>query len=109
MEAADASNEIRRLAKHPKFCVVRPMIQDLDDDNWMLCSALDPAFQDLIELDLTFDALVFPHHLKQLHRTAADMVAIANNTSALSKLPSLATEAEFDWRADTPEPYVELF
>ena len=135
MEAADASNEIRRLAKHPKFCGVRPMIQELDDDNWMLRPALDPAFQTLIELGLTFDALVFPRHLKQLlellrrypqlscvidhgakpeirdgkyREWAADMAAIANNTGALSKLSGLATEADSDWCAETLEPYVKL-
>ena len=27
---------LKRLAQHPKFVGVRPMIQDIPDDNWML-------------------------------------------------------------------------
>lgn len=50
MESADASNTIRRLAEYPKFCGIRPMIQNLNDDNWMLRSTLDLAFATLIEL-----------------------------------------------------------
>ena len=67
MEASGASDTIRKPAEHPKFCGIRPMIQELEEDDWMLRPALDPAFRELIELDLTFDALVFPRHLKQLY------------------------------------------
>lgn len=134
MEAPDASQTICRLAKHPKFCGIRPMIQELKDDDWMLRPALDPAFRMLIELDLTFDALVFPRHLKQLYELlqrypelscvidhgakpyiqdgkfddwATDMSLVAKNTSALCKISGLATEAAPNWTAETLKPYVE--
>ena len=102
------------------------MIQELENDDWMLRPALDPAFRTLIELDLTFDALVFPRHLKQLYELlqrypelscvidhgakpyikdgkfdnwAANMSVLAKNTNALCKLSGLATEAAADWTA----------
>ncbi|MEM8655460.1 MAG: amidohydrolase family protein [Pseudomonadota bacterium] len=54
---------LERLAAHPKFCGVRPMIQDIPDVNWMLRDDVQWAYRALIDLDLTFDALGFPQHI----------------------------------------------
>lgn len=54
---------LERLAVHPKFLGVRPMIQDIPDVNWMLRDDVQWAYAALIDLDLTFDALGFPQHL----------------------------------------------
>lgn len=134
MESSDASGTIQRLAEHPKFCGIRPMIQDIQDDDWMLRPALEPAFTTLINLDLTFDALVLPRHLKHLHTLlqrypqlpcvidhaakpeirdgnfdewALDMTILAKNTGVLCKLSGLATEAGPNWTVETLRPYVE--
>ena len=53
---------LERLAQHPKFLGVRPMIQDIPDPDWMLRLDIEWAFEALCELDLTFDALGFPAH-----------------------------------------------
>lgn len=54
---------LKRLARHPKFVGVRPMIQDIPDLDWMLRADVQWAYQAIIDLDLTFDALGFPEHL----------------------------------------------
>jgi L-fuconolactonase len=54
---------LERFAAHPKFLGVRPMIQDIPDVNWMLRDDVQWAFQAVVDLDLTFDALGFPVHL----------------------------------------------
>jgi L-fuconolactonase len=54
---------LERLAGHPKFVGVRPMIQDIADENWMLRDDVQWAYKALIDLDLTFDALGFSRHL----------------------------------------------
>lgn len=54
---------LKRLANHPKFLGVRPMIQDIPDVNWMLRDDVQWAYAALIDLDLTFDALGYPQHL----------------------------------------------
>ncbi|MEP5729472.1 MAG: amidohydrolase family protein [Sulfitobacter sp.] len=58
-----ALHHLKRLARHPKFLGVRPMIQDIPDIDWMLRDDVQWAYQAIIELDLTFDALGFPQHL----------------------------------------------
>ncbi|MEX0368194.1 MAG: amidohydrolase [Ruegeria sp.] len=54
---------LQRLAAHPAFLGVRPMIQDIPDVNWMLRDDVQWAYRALIDLDLTFDALGFPQHI----------------------------------------------
>ncbi|WP_299596311.1 amidohydrolase [uncultured Tateyamaria sp.] len=56
-------HHLTRLALHPKFCGVRPMIQDIPDVSWMLREDVQWAYRALIDLDLTFDALGFPQHI----------------------------------------------
>lgn len=54
---------LERLKNHPKFAGVRPMIQDIEDTDWMLRDDVQWAFAALSDLDLTFDALGFSRHL----------------------------------------------
>jgi L-fuconolactonase len=132
-EAADAADQIAILAENPKLVGLRPMIQDIADDDWMLRPNLAPAFEAMIAHDLAFDALVLPRHLKNLitllgrHpdlRTvidhgakpeirdgkfddwAADMASLARNTQAYCKLSGIVTEANADWTAADIAPYV---
>lgn len=56
-------SELERLSARPKFKGVRPMIQDIEDDNWMLRRDLSWALDAIIDHDLTFDALGLPKHL----------------------------------------------
>jgi len=60
-------DHLKRLAEHPKFLGVRPMIQDIPDVNWMLRDDIQWAYEAVIDLDLTFDALGFPQHLENFH------------------------------------------
>lgn len=130
-------DQLHRWAAHPKFVGVRPMIQDLPDDNWMLRPDIQWAFEALIELDLTFDGLGFPQHitpfLTLLKRHpemrvvldhclkpqiggqpygpdpdwAQGMAELAQQTSAYCKLSGLVTEAEGDPSDAKLKPYVD--
>ena len=59
--------DIDKLSQNKYLKGFRPMIQDIDDDNWMLNDNLDFGFKYLIKKNLTFDALVRPNHLKNLY------------------------------------------
>lgn len=132
-EATSAPDDIARLAKHPKLVGLRPMIQDITDDEWMLRADLTTAFDALIEADLTFDALVLPCHLAHLRQLlsryprlrtvidhaakpniagghfdqwASDIAVIAKESRAYCKLSGLLTEAGTDWTTSEVTPYV---
>ncbi|MCY4151861.1 MAG: amidohydrolase family protein [Aestuariivita sp.] len=61
-----ASHEIARLAENPKLVGIRPMIQDITDQDWMLGSDLAAGLEALKDLNLTFDALILQKHLPNL-------------------------------------------
>ncbi|MGJ8680987.1 amidohydrolase family protein [Paraglaciecola sp.] len=63
-EPNEACLRLTKLARHPKFKGIRPMLQDIANDNWILSPSFKPIFEYLIELDLSFDALVKTRHLK---------------------------------------------
>ena len=67
-ENRDDLRHLERLKRHRKFLGVRPMIQDIDDVDWMLRGDVQWAFAALRDLDLTFDALGFPRHLNNFVR-----------------------------------------
>ena len=133
-EDPSAPEDIARLSKQSALVGLRPMIQDIADDAWMLGEGLVTAFGALIAADLTFDALTLPRHLPALRalllrhpnmRTVIDhgskpiirdrimdgwnqdMAALASETSAFCKLSGLVTEAHADWTVDDLRPYVD--
>lgn len=128
---------LERLKRHPKFRGVRPMIQDIADDDWMLRADVQWGFQALADLDLSFDALGYPQHLANFHtiltrypamRTVIDhcmkprirdddpahfrvwadgMSRLAADTGACLKFSALVTEDRADWSVERLKPYVD--
>jgi L-fuconolactonase len=135
LDAATAPALIAELAREPKFKGVRPMLQDLPDDDWIARAPLGPAIDALIEHGLAFDALVFARHLPHLLTFAqrhpelrividhgakppiaegdagwqpwADRIAeLARLPQVHCKISGLATEAGPGWTDETLAPYV---
>ncbi|APR38006.1 amidohydrolase family protein [Paraburkholderia sp. SOS3] len=132
----DAPALIAELAREPKFKGVRPMLQDLPDDDWIADPALAPAIEALIAHDLAFDALIFTRHVDALETFARRFPALrivvdhgakpairdgsagwhawAEGITRLARLPhlhcklsGLATEAAAGWTEATLRPYVD--
>lgn len=59
---------LERMARHPRFKGVRPMLQDLPDDDWIAHRPRPDALRTLLRLGLRFDALVKQRHLPPLLR-----------------------------------------
>lgn len=129
-------HHLRRLAKHPRFVGVRPMIQDIPDDDWMLRDDVQWAFRAVCDLGLTFDALGFPRHLANFHtiltrypemrvvvdhcmkpqirdhsdrtfRHWADGISRLADAGAHCKFSALVTEANPDWTVADLAPYTD--
>ena len=64
----DAVSTLERWALEPKFKGVRPMLQELRDNDWIVTSPRRDVVDALTRLDLRFDALVKPRHLEPLLR-----------------------------------------
>jgi L-fuconolactonase len=123
-EAPDARESITRLAQRPALVGLRPMIQDLAEDEWMMRETLVPAIETMIETGLCFDALVKPRHLRTLkafaqrfprlpvvidHGAKPDIAGgaleswargiepLSREPNVACKLSGLATEASSKW------------
>ena len=57
---------IAELAREPKLRAVRPMLQDLPDDDWIAKADTARAIDALIAHELAFDALIFTRHASAL-------------------------------------------
>lgn len=134
MGSDNALVQLEYFSQQPYFKGIRPMLQDIDDVNWILRAELAPVFEMLITQNLTFDALVSSQHLDALyalmkryptlkvvidhcakpeilsHSTSEwfDKIAlIASETSAFCKLSGLVTEAGKNPCFEQLTPYME--
>jgi len=61
--AQGAPKQIEAWARFKKLKGIRPYLQDIADDEWILRSDLDPAIRATQECGLRFDALIKPRHI----------------------------------------------
>lgn len=96
-------HHLERLALHPKFLGVRPMIQDIPDVDWMLRDDVQWGYKAIVDLDLTFDALGFPQHLPNfltlMHRYP-DMRVVYDHCMKPQISDAMAGQNAFDVWAD---------
>jgi L-fuconolactonase len=135
LEAPEAPGAVESMSVNPKLLGLRPMLQDLGDDAWILRPTVAPALDAMQRVGLRFDALVKPRHLPHLtqllaarpdlrvvidHGAKPDIASgvlaewaeamrgIARNSAAVCKLSGLVTEAAPAWREETLKPYVDV-
>lgn len=61
-----SADTLHSFAAHPKFKGIRPMLQDLAQDDWIATRPAPASVQALQDLGLRFDALVLRRHLGPL-------------------------------------------
>lgn len=133
-DAPDVTERIATLASDPLIVGLRPMVQDIADDDWLARPALAPAFETMIAHGLVFDALLKSRHIAPMltmlerhpelacvidHGAKPDLVtsdlagwrnsmcALAAHPRLTCKLSGLVTEANPDWTPETLRPVVE--
>lgn len=135
MEDAGFAGKLDRLMARPKFVGLRPMLQDLDDDAYILRPRVRDNLARLAERGVAFDVLGFPRHLANVTRAleavpqlravvdhlskpaiaAREFDGWATGISRLAALPNvhcklsgMITEADHaSWRPADLEPYVD--
>jgi L-fuconolactonase len=134
MEDAQFKERLLDYQKHPKFVGIRPMIESLPDDDWMLRPLVRKAFAVLQNNDICFDFLTHPRHLPyalqileefpklravidhiskprirdgEMNPWAGHMEKIASYEKVYCKLSGMITEADHqNWKASDLKPYV---
>lgn len=133
-EARDIEDVIARLSANRLLVGLRPMVQDIADDDWLLRPALDRAFRAMVRHRLVFDALVLPRHLTRLIKVVEhhpdlsvvvdhlakpdvaggsldpwrdDMAALGQYPQVFCKLSGMVTEASANWSVADLLPYAQ--
>lgn len=126
--------DLDRFAASPWFKGVRPMLQDIDDPGWLTKQGLPEAFAALIDLELTFDALITPDQVPTLVdfigrypdlRVVIDHAAkpvisgrpqldwkaamrdLSQSENVFCKFSGLVTEVQGEVTRETIQPYVD--
>lgn len=135
MDSPDFSKELEVYSQKRKFLGVRPMLQDLADDDWILRPRVLESLKEIADRNVVFEFLTFtrhlPHVLKVLEkfpnlRAVVDHVSkpeiknkktapwrslmseVAAHKNIYCKLSGMITEADFEsWTAEDLRPYVE--
>lgn len=67
MEASTVLEKLEHYCENKYFKGIRPMLQDIDDVNWILKDKFTPIFQLMAKKKLTLDALIKDIHLSNIH------------------------------------------
>lgn len=97
MMAPDAPDRLAALARNSRLRGIRPMWQDIADDEWMLRPEQDAAYRAAIDLGLTFDALARVCHLSHLPRLIErhpDLPVVIDHAAK----PEIAAGRHAEWR-----------
>ena len=98
MEAPDFERQLAVRRKHVKFIGVRPMLQDLEDDEWILRPAVLRSLAALAEQQVPFEFLTYSRHLPHV-------LTVLDKTPALNAVidhlwkPPIASGVSEPWRA----------
>jgi L-fuconolactonase len=124
-DAPDGVARIEAMAARTLVVGLRPMVQDISDDDWLLRPYLALQLATMARHNMVFDALALPRHLRRLmqvvdrhpdlqfvldhcakpHLKTGDIVdwkrdiaELARRPNIVCKLSGLATEAPEDWQ-----------
>ena len=133
-DAPDAAHRVTEISEDLLLVGLRPMIQDIADDDWILRPALEPVFTRMAEVGLVFDALALPRHLARVAQIAdrhpdltivldhlgkpwiakgdldpwRDLIkTLASYSNVHCKLSGMATEAAPNWTVDDLRPFAD--
>jgi L-fuconolactonase len=133
-DAPDATTQIARLARNPRLVGLRPMLQDMPDERWILRPEFAPIVHAMQTYHLRFDASIRPRHLRAIAEFAmrypglaividhaakpaigdghlrewrSDMQRVAESRNVHCKLSGLATETGAETSEDLLRPYVD--
>jgi L-fuconolactonase len=98
-DAGDAPDAIDALARDRKLVGVRPMVQDIADDDWLARPSHAPVFEAMIAHDLALDALVLPRHLPRLAHVIERHPALRVVVDHAAK-PRIRDRVVEPWRRD---------
>ena len=99
MLAPSAVEDLQSWARFRKLKSIRPYLQDLAEDDWILKPELDPAIKAMLDLGLRFDALIKPRHILNTVRFIERYPTLPVIVDHMAK-PAICENGFEPWRRD---------
>ena len=102
LAAPDVTARIKYLASQPKVRGLRPMLQTIPEDAWILRPEVRPALSMMSDCGLSFDALVNTRHLPHISSMARDWpdLSIVIDHGAKPSIGAQAHESAYLWKGE---------
>lgn len=135
MEDAGFAARFAQYRINPKFIGLRPMLQDISDDSWILRPNVLSSLRAVADVDFPFEFLTYPRHLPYVNqvlesipnlRAVIDHISkpeirlqimkpwqswiaqLAHHPNLYCKLSGMITEADHQhWTPDDLRPYID--
>jgi len=135
LKSGSMEQDLEKFAAYKKFKGVRHVLQDEDDDRYMLRLDFKQGLRQLEKYGLTYDILIYPRHIKyacnlvyefphqkfiidhlakplikesKIEPWKKDMQKLAREDNVLCKLSGMVTETNWDsWKQEDFVPYME--
>lgn len=135
MDSPAFPRELELYSQKPKFLGIRPMLQDIPEDDWILRPRVIQSLKLIAKQDMPFEFLTYTRHLpyvltaletvpglravvdhiskpeiknRKLDRWSTLMARVAKHENVFCKLSGMITEADHKtWTPDDLRPYVE--
>jgi L-fuconolactonase len=135
LKSSSVEQDLEKFAAYKKFKGVRHLLQDEDDDRYMLQPDFKQGLRQLEKYGLTYDILIYPRHIKyacalvsefpqqkfiidhlakplikegKIEAWKKDMKELAKEDNVFCKLSGMVTEANWNsWKQEDFVPYME--
>ncbi|WEK51546.1 MAG: amidohydrolase family protein [Candidatus Kaistia colombiensis] len=96
---AELPRKLEKLLRQPKFVGLRPMLQDIEDDAYILRPRVLQNLRHVAELGVPFDFLTYPRHLRNVARALEAVPGLRAVIDHVSKPPIASGRLE-SWAED---------
>lgn len=87
MASEDFTKQFARFKGRDGFVGLRPMLQDLEDDRWILRPQVMENLEHLVGLNFPFDILIYPRHLPVIREVLQRLPTLRGVVNHLAKPP----------------------
>ncbi|MCF8568466.1 amidohydrolase family protein [Alicyclobacillus tolerans] len=96
LESSSFPNEFAMLRKKAKFVGIRPMLQDIQDDKWILRDKVIDNLRVLVNEDFPLDLLIYPRHIPYITELFDRLPKLRGVINHMAK-PNIVHQERYPW------------
>ena len=98
LESSDFPRLFEHYSRQHKFIGLRPMLEELPDDDWILRPRVTDALRIIAQMDFPFDFLVHPRHLPYVTKVLEEVAGLRAVIDHIAK-PEIKAQKLGPWKS----------